>query len=183
MKKIVLASLMMVFGITAQAQDSNTGTVTLNVKLNPIQTLVVNPAQETVDLEYSSKDDYAIGVTSGALTDHLSVFSTGGFAVTVKSAGTHLTNTVASGAHGDIEAGTIQIVASNGTDAINSATNNTISLSGSEQTLVSSIYGAVDKTINVEYKGADANQYINYYVAGQEPTVYTTELTYTIVAQ
>lgn len=180
MKKVILASLMMAFGITAQAQ---TGNVTLNVKLNPIQTLVVNPAQETVDLEYSSKDDYANGVTSGALTDHLSVFSTGGFAVTVKSAGTHLTNTVASGPHGDIEAGTIQIVASNGTDAINSATNNTISLSGSEQTLVSSIYGAVDKTINVEYKGADANKYINYYVAGQEPTVYTTELTYTIVAQ
>lgn len=180
MKKIILSSMMIAFGIAAQAQN-----VTLNVKLNPIQTLVVNPAQETVDLEYSSKEDYANGVTSGALTDHLSVFSTGGFAVTVKSAGTHLTNTVTSGAgtHGDIEAGTIQIVASNGTDAINSATNNTISLSGSEQTLVSSIYGAVDKTINVEYKGADANQYINYYVAGQEPTVYTTELTYTIVAQ
>lgn len=177
MKKIILSSMMIAFGIAAQAQN-----VTLNVKLNPIQTLVVNPAQETVNLEYHTKEHYASGVSS-TLTDHLSVFSTGGFAVTVKSAGTHLTNTVKSGAHGDIEAGTIQIVASNGTDAINSATNNTISLSGSEQTLVSSIYGAVDKTINVEYKGADANQYINYYVAGQEPTVYTTELTYTIVAQ
>src|SRR5690554_8136294 len=105
MKKIILSSMMIAFGIAAQAQSN----VTLNVKLNPIQTLVVNPAQETVELEYSSKDDYANGVTSGALTDHLSVFSTGGFAVTVKSADTHLTNTVASGAHGDIEAGTIQI--------------------------------------------------------------------------
>src|SRR5690554_3163101 len=180
MKKIILSSMMIAFGIAAQAQSGN---VTLNVKLNPIQTLVVNSAQQTVDLEYHNETDYANGVSSGTLADHLSVFSTGGFAVTVKSAGTHLTNTVASGAHGDIEAGTIQIVASNGTDAINSATNNTISLSGSEQTLVSSIYGAVDKTINVEYKGADANQYINYYVASQSPTVYTTELTYTIVAQ
>lgn len=79
MKKIILTSLMLAFGIIAQAQNSNTGHVTLNVKLNPIQTLVVNPAQETVDLEYSSKDDYANGVTSGALTDHLSVFSTGRF--------------------------------------------------------------------------------------------------------
>ena len=44
-------------------------------------------------------------------------------------------------------------------------------------------HGAVDKTINIEYKGADANTYINHYIAGQTPTVYTTELTYTIVAQ
>lgn len=185
MKKIILASLMMLFGIASQAQDRNTGNVTLNVKLHPIQTLVINPApnHQTVDLEYSSKADYAGGVTSGVLEDHLTVFSTGGFAVTVKSSSAHLTTTAVGGAHGDIEANTIQIVASDGTDAITNATNNTISLSGDGQTLVSSIYGAVDKTINIEYKGAGANNYINYYVAGQDPTVYTTELTYTIVAQ
>lgn len=179
MKKIVFASLMMAFGITAQAQTDN---VTLNVKLNPIQTLVVNSTQNVVDLEYSTEADYANGVTSGALVDHLSVFSTGGFAVTVKSASAHLI-TATPGAHGQIEANTIQIVATEGTNAVTNPTNNTIVLGQAELTLVSSNHGAVDKTINVEYKGADANQYINYYIAGQTPTVYTTELTYTIVAQ
>lgn len=181
MKKVILTLSVMFLGIVAFAQE--TGNVTLNVKLNPIQTLVVNPAQEVVDLEYSSENDYANGVTSGALADHLSVFSTGGFAVTVKSSGAHLTNTATSGAHGDIEANTIQIVPTDGTNPITDATNTIVSLSSSEQTIVSSLYGAVDKTINMEYKGADANAYIDYYVAGQDPTVYTTELTYTIIAQ
>ncbi|TDS65300.1 hypothetical protein [Myroides indicus] len=181
MKKIILASLMMLFGIASQAQE--TGNVTLNVKLHPIQTLIVNPAQDIVDLEYMSKDDYEDGVTSEVLEDHLEVFSTGGFAVTVKSSSAHLTTTAVGGAHGNIEANSIQIIPSSGTNAITNATNTSIALSQSEQTIVSSVYGAVDKTINIEYKGADANAYINYYVAGQNPTVYTTQLTYTIVAQ
>ncbi|WP_156104487.1 hypothetical protein [Chryseobacterium populi] len=43
--------------------------------------------------------------------------------------------------------------------------------------------GGVDKKISVEYKGAGANAYLDNYVAGQDPTVYTTELTYTIISQ
>ena len=179
MKKAVSISLMMLFGIAAQAQTDN---VTLNVKLNPIQTLVVNPNQEVVNLEYSTKEDYANGVTSGALADHLSVFSTGGFAVSVKSSTAQLTNTAPS-QHGNIDANTIQIIATDGNTPITSATNSQVALSNTDQTIVTSAYGAVDKTINIEYKGADANAYINHYIAGQTPTVYTTELTYTIVAQ
>jgi len=48
--------------------------------------------------------------------------------------------------------------------------------------LVSTI-GAANKKISSEYKGAGANDYIDNYIAGQDPTVYTTELTYTIIAQ
>ena len=56
-------------------------------------------------------------------------------------------------------------------------------LTSADQTLISSNHGVVDKTINVEYKGAGADAYINNYIASQNPTVYTTELTYTITAQ
>ncbi len=184
MKKVILASLTILFGIAAQAQPGPTGNVTLNVKLYPIQTLVVNPAQEVVNLEYHTEADYANGVSSNVLQDHLSVYSTGGFTVSVKSATAHLTNTVAANvSHGDIEANSIQIIPTNGTKPIEGVTNTTIPLSGTEQTIVSSVYGAVNKTINVEYKGAGADAYINYYVAGQTPaSVYTTQLTYTILA-
>jgi len=48
---------------------------------------------------------------------------------------------------------------------------------------VSSTNGGVNKKISVQYKGAGANEYINNYIANQNPTVYTTELTYTIVSQ
>jgi len=172
MKKIILSSMMIAFGIAAQAQN-----VTLNVKLNPIQTLVVNPAQETVDLEYHTKTDYASGVSSGTLADHLTVFSTGGFAVSVQASGSELVSTAA-GTNGNIAANSIQIVPFY-TDGVVT----TVALSQNNQTILTSTFGAVDETIDIEYKGSGANAYINNYVASQSPTVYTTELTYTIVAQ
>ena len=86
MKRIIVASLIMFAGITAQAQTAPvTDNVTLNVKLHPIQTLVVNESQKTVDLDYKTEVDYATGVSSKVLVDHLTVYSTGGFKVTVRS--------------------------------------------------------------------------------------------------
>ena len=51
MKNLIIASFIVLGLSTVQAQN-----VTLNVKLKPIQTLVVNSGQKIVDLEYSSKD-------------------------------------------------------------------------------------------------------------------------------
>lgn len=177
MKKIILSSMMIAFGIAAQAQSN----VTLNVKLNPIQTLVVNPAQKTVDLAYHTKEDYASGVSSGKLADHLTVFSTGGFAVSVQASGSKLVSEAA-GSNGNIAANSIQIIPFY-TEAATDGVVTTVALSENNQTILTSTFGAVDKTIDIEYKGSGANAYINNYVASQSPTVYTTELTYTIVAQ
>lgn len=182
MKQIsILAAI--VFGISFASQ-AQTGTATLNVKLNPIQTLVVNPSQTTVDLVYTTKDDYANGVKS-AQQDHLSIYSTGGFEVSVKSAGSELTKSSAGNASpsGNIAANTISIVPSKGNQEITGATYTTQALSATNQAIVSSATGGVDKTINIEYQGGDANKYLNHYVAGQTPTVYTTTVTYTIVAK
>lgn len=173
MKKIILASILMLGLVTVNAQN-----VTLNVNLKPIQTLVVTPAQKIVNLNYTTTDDYKNGVSS-TNADQLTIYSTGGFQVRVKSASA----TLQSGSK-TMDANTIQIKASAGSDAVNGAqyTQN-VQLSNTEATLVTSTKGGVDKKISIEYKGAGANAYIDNYIAGQNPTVYTTELTYTIVSQ
>ena len=174
MKKCILASVALLGFITIGAQQN----VTLNVRLKPIQTLVVNNAQKIVNLDYVTKDDYANGVSS-LNADHLTIFSTGGFQVKVKSANAALQN-----GGKNIQANTIQLKASAGTDAVNGAQYaQGATLSANETTLVTSTVGGVDKKISIEYKGAGANAYLDNYIAGQDPTVYTTELTYTIIAQ
>lgn len=173
MKNLIIASFIVLGLSTVQAQN-----VTLNVKLNPIQTLVVNTTQKTVDLEYSLKDHYKNGVTS-TNTDHLNIYSTGGFQVKVKSSKATLSNGTK-----NIEANSILLTATAGTDGITSATySSNLKLSTAETLLVSSTSGGVDKNISVDYKGAGADVYLDNYIAGQTPTVYTTELTYTIISQ
>lgn len=177
MKKIIIASFLVLGFVKVSAQ---TNTVTLNVKLSPIQTLLVNTAQKTVNLEYSTTANYKDGVTS-TNADHLSIYSTGGFEVKVKSASAALNN-AASGKN--IEANTIGIKATAGSVAVTGAQySQNVKLSATETTIVTSSTGGVDKKINIDYIGAGADAYINNYIAGQNPTVYTTELTYTIVSK
>jgi hypothetical protein len=173
MTKMILASFILLGLVKVNAQN-----VTLNVKLKPIQTLVVNPSQKDVNLEYATTADYANGVAS-VNADHLTIYSTGGFQVKVKSAEAAMQN-----GGKNIQVNTIKVTATAGTNAVDNAKYvAAVDLSNNETTLVSSTTGGVNKKINIEYKGAGADAYINNYIAGQNPTVYTTTLTYTIVSQ
>ena len=176
MKKIIITSIAILGVGAVKAQNA-----TLNVRLKPIQTLVVNNAQKIVNLDYVTKADYANGVSS-LNGDHLNIFSTGGFQVKVKSGNSALQNT--NNGNKVIDANTIQIIATAGSDAVDGAQYaQNVQLSNNETMIVSSSTGGVDKKINIEYKGAGQNTYLNNYIAGQDPTVYTTELTYTIISQ
>ncbi|MCY0976465.1 hypothetical protein PGH12_04800 [Chryseobacterium wangxinyae] len=173
MKKFIITSIAILGVGTISGQN-----VTLNVRLKPIQTLVVNDGQKIVNLDYVTKDDYANGVSSNNV-DHLKIFSTGGFQVKVKSA----TSALQSGSK-NIQANTIRIIATAGSDAVNGAQYaQGVLLSANEANLVTSASGGVDKKISIEYKGAGSNTYIDNYIAGQDPTIYSTELTYTIISQ
>src|SRR5690606_10684104 len=117
---IIFATVAATFAQIPGAIPSNaTDQTTLNVILNPIQTLVVNPAQKTVDLEYKNISDYAAGVSS-TQEDHLKIYSTGGFIVTVQSAIDDMARAKGSET---ISASTIKIKAENGsTNALTGAT-------------------------------------------------------------
>ena len=174
MKQFLFAAAALFAFATASAQN-----VTLNVRLKPIQTLVVNTSQKVVNLDYATKDDYANGVKS-TNPDHLNIYSTGGFEVKVKAGNASMQNGGKS-----ISTNTIQLTATAGSVAVDGAqySQNVQLTSGSESTLVTSTNGGVNKKISIEYKGAGGDTYINNYIAGQDPTLYTTELTYTIVSQ
>src|SRR5690606_14460417 len=104
MKKRFLGLALVLTAFAANAQD--TDQVALNVKLYPIQTIVVNAAN--VDLEYKTKTDYANGVTVSQ-GDHLTVYSTGGFTVNVKSETATLTSSLPAAAAESISSSDILI--------------------------------------------------------------------------
>lgn len=79
---LIVASLFSVNSVMAESTPSETDQVTVNIKLNPIQTITVN--HESVLIEYITKDDYNKGV-SMTMGKHLTVFSTGAFNVQVKA--------------------------------------------------------------------------------------------------
>lgn len=172
MKQFLLTALALVAFATSKAQQ-----VKLNVILKPIQTLVVNDEQKTVNLEYSTTNDYLNGVIK-TNKDHLTIYSTGGFQVKVKANSANMQL-----AGKTMAVNTVKLTATAGSQALSNATyQQDLALTGSETTLVSSGNGAVNKNVSVEYKGAGANAYIDNYVPNQNPSTYTADLVYTIVS-
>lgn len=154
---------------------------TLNVKLYPIQTIVVG-GNSTVNLEYKTKENYLNGVTN-TMADHLVVYSTGGFAVKVKSENEDLVYTK-DALTSKIAANTINLKASLGTDnKLSTSTFNNVVLSNENKNLISSTVGGTELKFNVAYNGKGNNDYINKYYNVETPNVYSTTVTYTIEAQ
>ena len=149
----------MLFSIQAQQSDN----VTLNIILRPIQTITVNPLQKTVDLVYDSVDKYEQG-DSSRQTEHLEIFSSGGFAVQV------------SGTSFEMD-GDIKIIADpvqpNPTYSFTS-----VDLNQTPTDLIIGGRGGRQK-FNVTYDNSGgANKYFD-----KEYKTYTSEITYTITAR
>lgn len=157
---------------TALVSGQTSGNVTLNVNLHSIQSLTINPSQEIVDLDYHTKADYLNGV-SNLQQDHLEVYSTGGFKIQIQSS--DLVNPSET-----LSMATITLTASNGSNAPLGVDYFSTVLTSLPTTIVSSNLGGADKTFNIEYQGGGSNQYLNKYHSGEEPTTYTTIITYTI---
>jgi len=187
-KNLFFVSALILFGLgsvnSAMAQV-NTDNVTLNLKFKPVQTITVNPAQETVDFVYQTEADYSDGVTLAAKEKHLKVFSTGGFQVNVKASGTDFTsgNTNITIPVSDVS---VMATASVGNTRTYASIGSTVSLSESDQMIIQSNGGGRDLEFDVEYDntGDAADEYINGYnsthVDVDGATVFTTTLTYTI---
>lgn len=176
MAALIIGGLMCVNAIKAGVSDN----VTLNLKFHPVQSITVNPSQKIVDIEYVNADDYANGKSSGVLSDHLTVFSTGGFVVSVKTDGDFLR---ADG--GSIPAGNVIVKAENGTGTtIGTFTAATLS-STIANPLITADEGGNKLSYNITYDNivsGSNNNYINKYVRPDEPvSVYTAQVTYTIV--
>lgn len=114
-KNVLVAAAFLISGLLnvsegfAQPTQQRSDDVTLNIKLRPIQTITINPAQKAVNLIYDTKDKYDKGV-SREYADHIEVFSTGGFTVSVKSNGDFVRRTGSE----TIVAGDVKIIATKG---------------------------------------------------------------------
>lgn len=180
MKKIFLFAAFIFSTISiASAQLGETDDVNLTVKLNAFQSLIVNSSQKNIVLEYKDAADYWGGVSSGVQADHLTVVAAGGFVVNVKA------EDLKSGEQHTIPASSIKVEAAKGSKELSGATYTNLSLKNTEQTLIASTSGGTGtgKTFNVTYTGAGEDEYVVKHVNGEQPTVYTTVVTYTIAAQ
>lgn len=169
---------------SANANTSSGGTsarsepVTVNIKFTPIQSITVNPDQSKVNLEYNSVNDYELGV-SQKKENHLTVFSTGGFVVSVKSDG-NFKKQGGSGAS-SIDASDVRIEAERGSETeLGNFTS--VTLSESEKALITSAKGGNKLNYNITYNNkAGANyKYIDMYFDDDATSVYTATVTYTI---
>ena len=179
MKKSVLFAMFLGGVFAANAQATATDKVQLRVTLSPIQTIVVNASQKPVKLNYATVNDYNDGVTS-VNENHLTIYSTGGFEVKVKSDEDNLSN---SDNLTTIASNTITLTPSAGVRPLGGTVTHytPVTLSKAGKTLITSNAGGFDKTVHVNYAGAGLQAYINNYETGKS-NIFTTNVTYTIVA-
>ena len=157
----------------SQTESQTKAKTNLTVTLNPIQIITIN--ETSVDLAYVTKKDYEDGVTAKK-PKHLSIYSTGGFSVNVKSATNNLIGVDKEDK--SIPSNTINLTASETGKAILSPASVALSQNGS--TLFSSVKGGKDLAYDVSYKGAGLNNYFDKLFNQAKPSVFKTEVTYTI---
>ena len=180
MKKILLFTAILFASITMGNAQTTSDEAILTVRLYAIQSIVVNPKQDINFLDYTTTDNYKNGV-SLLRENHLDIFSTGAFIVKVASA-TNDINRV--GGTKTISASTLKVKAEVGTDnALAGATMEEVSLSTTATNLINSGTGAANNRFNITYAGLDDYGFINSIVKNENPTVYTTTVTYTITPQ
>ena len=177
-KNVLIVATIIISGILnvndALAQTpTDADNVTLNIKLNPIQTITVN--SDEVNINYTSKAHYQSGSTSNVIGSHLSVFSTGAFNVSVSAKDdVFQTDNVDS----VIPVNIVKITATGG---IEETGKSGVELNTSPALLIESTTGGSDLKYDVEYKTTHSEYaYINHYKDGSSNT-FTTTVTYTIV--
>lgn len=166
MKNLILLLIAVLFtGNLAFAQSS--ATATLNLKLHALQSISVHHGQKVVDLEYNTVEKYQEGVTV-TKKNHIEVFSTGGFQVSVSA------NDLTKAGSTNILANTINVEASEGNIQHATVTAyGSADLSLTAQPIITSSTGGNKERFDIKYSGQGL--YIN-----NDMGTYTTTVTYTI---
>lgn len=181
---ILFAAVAFTFGaanVFAEGTPANEGKVNLSIEIHPIQTLIIKNSPN-VALEYKTKENYDQGV-SKKIDDHIQIYSTSGFEVKAKTNNPNLVGT-GTNTNKTIATTDISLTPENGSSSLQVGGLTTANLSGTSEVLViTSQTGGVDKTFDITYAAKGNNEYINHFVKGENPTIYNTEVTYTIVAK
>lgn len=174
---LMICGLVCVNNVKAEGTPTKTDNAIVNIKFQPVQSIVVNPASKIVDIVYKTKDNYADGV-SIQKDDHLEVFSTGGFQVNV-SIDKDFTRT----AGGTIDADDVTVKANLGASTTIGIFYE-VALSTTPTLFIAGTSGGTALKYNVTYDNTAGagNVYIDKYVHPDTPeSVYTGTVTYTIL--
>lgn len=181
---LIICGLVCVNSVKAEVPPTQpSDQVTVNIKFKPVQSIVVNSGQKTVNLEYYTLQNYQEGV-SVTMNDHLEVFSSGGFQVEVKTNGDFTREE----GNETILAREVKVQAAPGTGNtgdFGSGGLPQVSLSSNEQPLIGATTGGNFK-FHVTYDNtADGGNfaYLNKHVRPEETSVYTATVTYLIAAK
>lgn len=177
---LIAASLFSVNSVMAET-PTTTDKVTVNLKFLPVQSIVVT-SPKVVNIIYDEKNDYITeNGLSATVDDHLEIFSTGGFVVTVKAESDFISNSTGSV---DILASDVKVTATRGSGNTNEYGEGLpeVTLSTSAQNFIASGTGGTGLKFNVKYDnyGGANGAYINKYIHDDTETVYTATVTYTI---
>ena len=157
--------------------------VTVNLRFVPVQTIVVQAAQKTTHLIYAAPEDYENGV-SVIHDNHLTIFSSGGFQVTVAADNPYFRRV---GGRETIPVEDLVIKAASGLNSGSQAQFKEATLSVTPASIIESEKGGRNLNFNISYDNSlagSAQKYIDKYITDDEKeTVYTTNVTYTILTR
>ncbi len=179
MKKVVTACVILLTAfLSKKATAQNGSSAVLNIVLHSVQTIEVGGTDKNVSLEYKTREDYGDGVSVNR-ENHLKVYSTGGFTVNVRTSDLQLKSTANTKS---IESGDITVSAAKGAaNGMEVFTSAPVQLSGSDTAFITSATGAESKTFDITYAAKGDDKFINHFTKDQNPTVYTTEVVYSIL--
>ncbi|MHA4896676.1 hypothetical protein ACXZ1K_18145 [Pedobacter sp. PWIIR3] len=176
MKKFLTLAAVLIIGFSANKAKAQNAPVTLNVVLAGVQTITASAASVSINL--STAPDYLNGKSSGAITDHLTISSTGLFTISVKASGALTSGTPAN----DIPLNAVKLTPTFGssTTTLTGPVLNTMdgTLTTSDQAFIKATNGTTSAKYAVDYmiKPGTASANLINRPAG----TYATTITYTI---
>lgn len=173
----------MVFLAGSAGAQSHSDNVTVNIRFLPIQTITVQPSQKVTDLLYATPEDYENGV-SVTQDDHLTIFSSGGFQVSVTADDADFTR---SGGSETIPLSEVIIRAADGSYSGPRARYTETALSTTPVPIIEAEDGGRDLKYNITYDNriaGSSQKYIDKYVKSDGvETVFSANITYTITTR
>lgn len=179
MKKLFLFAAILFAGVSVVKADEpqSSDQTKLTVTLNTIQSISVG--QDDVSIEYSTIEHYAKGNSSIVYSDHLNVYSTGGFDVKVKYDLDGVTSdSYTATTDGTYEGTAKSLFESIKAVVVDGTAEKGVNLTTGGLSLITSDTGGTDLKYNVRYDGA-GGEYMNYTRANAR--TFVANVTYSII--
>lgn len=168
MTMIILGGL-----LSLQAQES--GSVNINITLHPVQILTVG--QENVNIAFRNSEDYIQGVAN-LNEGHLTVFSTGGYEISVRAAVPGFEPTT--GQEKEIPLNLLRIEALMPDGGIGSKNLSSVHLRDYHQNIISSSHADLGVSYDVMYEGLGGLALLEYVSNDLEVSTFTARVIYSI---